>query len=65
VRLTYLPRPFRPTAGNQRRAATLLGIKRTTRNSKIKRYKVLPDCLRLTSKKKIMKALPEDSELLD
>src|SRR6266446_2705173 len=31
------------TAGNQTRAARLLGIKLTTLNSKIKRYKILAD----------------------
>ncbi len=30
------------TSGNQRRAATLLGIKATTLNSKIKRYNIQP-----------------------
>ena len=35
------------TAGNQTRAARLLGIKLTTLNSKIKRYKIPPDGLRV------------------
>jgi transcriptional regulator with GAF, ATPase, and Fis domain len=35
------------TAGNQTRAARLLGIKLTTLNSKIKRYKIPADGLRV------------------
>ena len=40
------------TAGNQTRAARLLGIKLTTLNSKIKRYKIPADGLRLDLDKK-------------
>jgi transcriptional regulator with GAF, ATPase, and Fis domain len=40
------------TAGNQTRAARLLGIKLTTLNSKIKRYKIPPDGLRIEVEKK-------------
>jgi len=40
------------TAGNQTRAARLLGIKLTTLNSKIKRYKIPADGLRVELDKK-------------
>ena len=44
------------TAGNQTRAARLLGVNLTTLNSKIKRYKILADDNKLDSEK------PEDQE---
>src|SRR4030081_3319599 len=44
------------TAGNQTRAARLLGVNLTTLNSKIKRYKILADDSKLDSEK------PEDQE---
>jgi DNA-binding NtrC family response regulator len=36
-------RTLRRTGGNQRRAARLLGVKITTLNSKIKRYRISPE----------------------